>query len=115
MRIRTFRIFLICVLLPTLSYASGGDVLGTLWLMLVVIVAFILVLIFADINWKGKIFLTVLFVIAEAVSIILTNDMTFRENMVKINIITVAVPIGTLLVSYLGLRQKFKKTNKIVE
>jgi hypothetical protein len=109
---RILTLLLVCLLLPIFGYASGGDVLETFGLMLLVIVIFILVLVFVDLNRNGKIFLAMLFLIADGITLILTDDMPYRDNKAIINILTAAIPLGTLLISYFALKLKFRKVSR---
>jgi hypothetical protein len=109
MKRKILTIVLPLLLLPILSYASGGEVLGTIGLMFFVLIVFLLVLLLADLNLKGKLLLGILFILAETASIILTADMHASEENTKINTIIVIIPLGTLLISYWSLRQEFRK------
>jgi len=96
-------------LLPLTTLASGGDVLYWIWIEFFVLFAFVIVLVFAKINWIGKGLMILIFLVTEYFIMKLTGDLPYFENKITINAISVIAPILTTILSFWIIKSRFRK------
>ena len=103
----------ILLLSPSLSWASGGDVLSLLWLNLLVFLIVIISLFLAHFPTKQKLTVFIVYFIANAVALISTSDMPYSNNIYLINTVSTAVPFIAWLVTYLHYHKKHNKSSNL--
>ena len=96
-------------LFPMTTFASGGDVLEWLWIEFFVVISFVIVLVFAKINWTGKGLMIFIFIVAEYLTMKLTDELPYAKNKLLINLISIIVPTMMTIVSYWILKLRFKR------
>lgn len=104
---RTFSILFF--LAPLTAYADHEDALSTIFLGFGVILVFIVVILFLKIRIAGKLIISALFLTATLFTFNYVDTLPYYENMELINTLVIVIPSTIFLVSYLGLRKKFKK------
>jgi len=96
-------------LLPLATLASGGDVLEWIWIEFFVLVAFVSTLVFAKINYAGKGVMIVIFLVTECLTMKFTGNLSYSKNKLLINVISIAAPTVTTILSYWIMKSRFKK------
>jgi hypothetical protein len=97
------------ILFPVTTFASGGDVLGWMWIEFFVVIAFVTTLVFVKINWTGKGLMIFIFIVTEYLTMKLTDDLPYSKNKLMINVISIVAPFLTTIVSYWTLKSRLKK------
>jgi uncharacterized membrane protein len=91
-------LLLVLVLMPSLAFAHGEEVLNIIFIQIVSVVLFGVIIAAVKINSKGKVILTCVYIISTLVIWIISGTIPYNDNMRAINF---TVAIGPLLVSYL--------------
>ena len=102
-------IAVLSLLITSNVIASGGDILGLLWLQLLLFIIISVMTIRSSLNFIQKIALFVIYVISVYVSFIYVENLSYREYKIFINLISFGIPI--LNVSLLKYHF-IKKNNK---
>jgi len=97
---------------PLTTLASGGDVIEWMWIEFFVLIAFVTTLVFAKINWTGKVLMIFIFIVTEYLTIKLTDDLPYSNNRMMINVISVIAPTLTTIIAYWTLKSRFKRETK---
>ena len=99
----------ILMLLPFTVFASGGEVIFTF--LLDVIVVFSLLIGIALLKWKisGKIVLLITLASSECFTFIGLGGLPYHKNATVINILSVIIPLMSVFGIYLFFRKKFAK------
>ena len=61
-------------LFPLTTFASGGEILEWVWIEFFVVLAFVIALVIAKINWTGKALMIFTFIVTEYLTIKLRDD-----------------------------------------
>ena len=99
---------LLLVVTPLAAFAHGEEVLGTIFLELIVIVILIVGLVTVNLNRKGKLIIGSIYFLTIVLTFTLTNLLPYRQYQTLTNILVVAVPLTTGIASYMGLKDKFQ-------
>ncbi|MGC3943804.1 MAG: hypothetical protein QM762_04555 [Chryseolinea sp.] len=95
---------------PLTTLASGaGDTLDWFGTQFFIMVAFIIIVLIAKINWIGKGIMTVIFIVAEYLTVKLSVGPPYSDYKLLIEIVSAIVPIATTSMSYWILKSKFEK------
>ena len=97
----------IVFLYPAASLASGGEVLGTLWLEGILFVVVLLSVARSGLTWATRLSVFVAYLIAVALSWVAISDMPYEANSLLINVVCVGLPAivwagGLLLAARFG-------------
>jgi len=96
--------------LPFVIYAHGEDLLILIWSELFLIIAFIIILLNLKISLKGKGLLIMIFILTEFAIYSITSDLPYMENRLLINLGSIGIPILIVLISYLFIKKRMRKT-----
>jgi hypothetical protein len=93
---------------PICAFASGDNVLSSLYVTAASIIVFLIILVSIKLNYIKKLilavyFLTLFFIFYQ------TRDVPYTENMNFINSLLTLLPIGTVSITYLILKFQNKK------
>jgi hypothetical protein len=83
---------LIAFLYPATSLASGGEVLGTLWLEAILFVAVLVSVARSGLTWVARLSVFVAYLIAVVLSWVAASDMPYEANRLLINAVCVGLP-----------------------
>jgi hypothetical protein len=83
----------VALLYPTVSLASGGDVLLLLWLEAALFLAVVLSVVVIKLPWTMRVILFALYVVAVLVPWYATENMPYAANSVLINFVCIGAPI----------------------
>ncbi len=97
----------ILLLIPTLSFAHGEEIIYTLCIEVVSIICFIIVLIAVNLSQKGKGILASTYILTTLIMFFITNNVPYRQNMNIINWSLILVPALILTLSYLYLKPRY--------
>jgi len=100
----------ILMLLPLTVLADGEEVLIPFSILIIEIVIFFIVIVAIKIKAWWKSILIVVYFLSIVGAFYFTNNMPFRDNEVKINIILTVIPLVAVIVTYMIL--KFVINNK---
>ena len=96
---------LFLLFLPMSSYASGQNALTLIGLELFLIIGFIIFIFAINLNYKGKGLLTLVFILTHLLIYKFTGNLPYTKNQLLINILTIGLPISTVLMAYLIIRK----------
>jgi hypothetical protein len=105
---------LTCFLIPFpfLALAHGEEVFITIFLELIVIVILALLLVLSNLNITGKLIVGGIGILAIVLANTGVNKWSGYQNNVSINTLVFFGSLITILLSYYGLKNKFKKRHK---
>ncbi|AKQ47317.1 hypothetical protein TH63_19385 [Rufibacter radiotolerans] len=109
MKSRKAVLLALLLIIPTLSFAHGEEIIYTLLIEVIVFFAFIIVLFLVRLNIKGKGILAAIYALTTLIMFSKINNIPFIQNMNLINWALVLVPCAVLALSYVCLRPKFYK------
>lgn len=93
----------------TPAYADQEEVLLTVLLELLTVVALGFVVFAIHLDRIGKLILAIICLSAVVLTFLATDELPFDENQVTINLLVVGVPLVACLVGYYALRNRFGK------
>ena len=96
-------------LTPLTAYADHEEVLSTLFLEFGLFIVFIIILAFIKIRIGGKLVIGGLYFLATYLTFKYVDNLSYQENMTLINTLVAVIPSTVFIVSYFGLRKKFRK------
>ena len=99
------------LLTPLTAHADHEDVFSTLFLGFGLFILFIIILFFLRIRIEGKSLVGGLYTLATYLTFRQVDNLPYYENKALINTLVIIIPSTVFLLSYLGLRKKFKKTS----
>lgn len=97
------------LLTPLTACAHGEEVLVTIFLEFGLLVVIISILAYVKIRIAGKLIIGGLYLLTAILTDKLFEISSYRQNMTRINLLVTIIPSTIFLVSYLGLRTRFKK------
>ena len=106
-------VIIIISFIPIIVSAHGEEVIYTLFLQAILILIFILITIALKINLKKKLILAGIFALSIIASWIITNNIPYRQNELKINLILLLVPTISFIIAFLFLKFKLKNQNRV--
>jgi hypothetical protein len=95
-------------LTPLTAYADHEDVFATIFLGFGLTLVLIVVTFFLKIRISGKFLIIALLLTTTYFTFKYTDTLPYYENVTLINTLVVVVPSVVFLISYLGLRAKFR-------
>lgn len=101
-------LLLFFLLLPLPALASGGDVLGLLFIDFILFLLIILAIIKVKFTWTGKVVLFVAYVATMYLLFYFTNQVSYSCNLVVINASSAFFPPTVVYLTYLAIRSKFR-------
>jgi hypothetical protein len=99
----------ILLMLPMVVFAHGEEILVTVFIELLLIIIFGIILWAIKLNAKGKLIIGVVFILSTAVTLSAIDKLPYNQYMTMINIVIIVVPCTTVSLSFLGLKNRFKK------
>lgn len=96
-------------LTPLTAFAHGEEVLMTIFLEFGLLVVFTLILAYVKIRIEGKLIIGGLYLLTAYLINKLFENWPYRQNMTLISLLVTLIPSTAFLVSYFGLRTRFKK------
>ena len=106
-------VIIIISFIPIIVSAYGEEVIYTLFLQAILILIFIVITIALKTNLKKKLILAGIFALSIIASWIITNNIPYQQNELKINLILFLVPIISFIIAFLFLKFKLKKQNRV--
>jgi hypothetical protein len=94
---------------PLTAFAHGEEVLLTVFLEFLVVAILVIGLLTINLNGKGKLIIGGIYILAVALTFMITNSLPYNEYRTMINILVVFVPVTIGGISYIGLKNKFQK------
>ena len=113
MNIERKAVIIIISFIPIIVSAHGEEVIYTLFLQAILILIFIVITIALKTNLKKKLILAGIFALSIIASWIITNNIPYQQNELKINLILFLVPIISFIIAFLFLKFKLKKQNRV--
>ena len=106
-------VIIIISFIPIIVSAHGEEVIYTLFLQAILILIFIVITIALKTNLKKKLILAGIFALSIIASWIITNNIPYQQNELKINLILFLVPIISFIIAFIFLKFKLKKQNRV--
>lgn len=106
-------VIIILSIIPIIVSAHGEEVIYTLFLQAILILIFIVITIALKINLKNKLILGGIFALSIIASWIITNNIPYRQNELKINLILFLIPTISFIIAFLFLKFKSKRQNRV--
>ena len=106
-------VIIILSTIPIIVSAHAEEVIYTLFFQAILILIFIVITIEFKINLKKKLILAGIFALSIIASWIITNNIPYQQNEVKINLILFLLPIISFIIASLLLKFKLKKQNRV--
>jgi hypothetical protein len=103
------KLLILGTIAPLTTYASGNDIFDWFGIELLLIIVFLIALSIVKINRTGKGLMVLFFVIAEYLTMRLTDDIPYSDNESMINLVSMVIPGITIIISFWLLRARFKK------
>jgi hypothetical protein len=98
---------------PTVSYASGGDVLSLMWLELILLIVVLLSVAFGNLTFAGKGVVLFTYASGAIVPWWFTSSWPYSDNLMLINTIDIGSPFILWLCAFFVARKKFaQKTTR---
>jgi FtsH-binding integral membrane protein len=89
--------------------AQGGQGLSSGLMGLVLFILFPVFLLNFKLNRTGELIISIVYIVAVIITFGVLQQIANEDNMPTINIAIVIAPVTIVLLSYLGLRKRFKK------
>ncbi len=99
------------LLTPLTTFASGGDVIMTLMIDVLVIFGLLIFIGFLKWKMKGKILLLFILFISEFLTWIMLGSIPYQKNANMINILSVIIPLFSVMGVYLLVRKNYINKN----
>ena len=96
---------------PLTAYADHEEVFSTLFLEFGLFIVFIMILVFIKIRIGGKLIIGAVYFLATYFTFKYVDNLSYQKNMALINTLVAVIPSTVFLVSYFGLRKKFRKAD----
>jgi hypothetical protein len=109
MELRNYVCLILLLCSSFMGYASGNDIIPFFGLEILLLIAFIILLLNLKIKMKGKLLLTLVFILSNVIVFVLTSDIPYSQNLIWINSISIVFPISSILISYIIIQSRFKK------
>jgi hypothetical protein len=99
------------LLIPITAFASGGDVIRTFIIDVIVVLALLIFIGF--LNWKlsGKFLLFFILIISVFLTWIMLGSIPYQKNASMINFLSVLIPLFSVLSIFLLNRKKYIRKN----
>jgi hypothetical protein len=94
---------------PLTALAHGEEVLVTVFLELIVFVILVVGLLTINLTRTGKLIIGVIGIFAIVLTSIAINGLPYNQYRTMINVVVVTVPLTIVIISYFGLKNRFKK------
>lgn len=94
---------------PLTALAHGEEVLVTIFLEFIVIVILVVGLLTINLTRTGKLIIGIIGMLAIVLTSIAVNSLSYNQYRTMINIVVVTVPLTIMIISYFGLKSRFKK------
>lgn len=104
------RIYLLSLLTcPLIAFAHGEEVFITLFLEFIVVVIFAIGLLTMNLNGKGKLMISSIYILTTVLTFTIMNRLPYTKYQTIINIGVVALPLTVGVISYLRLKERFRR------
>jgi hypothetical protein len=97
------------LLLPSLAYASGGEIIALFGLELFALIVILIVIIRGELHGLGKVASLLAFAISTGIAGYMARDLPYRDNANLIHAVIVGLPIGIFIVAYIGISKYLEK------
>ncbi len=99
------RLLILFLILPSIAFAHGEEVLLTVGISFVSIVIFLIFINLIKLKFAKKLILSAIFSLSTFLVWEFTNTTPYRPNMGKINLLIASVPVVTTLLAYFIITQ----------
>lgn len=92
--------------LPIFVFASGGNILYYFFYEIMMITVTLVFILLLKINLKKKIFMIFILLISSSTILYIFKDIPYTKNKIYINLISIIIPILSVIISYQLLTKK---------
>lgn len=98
---KIYLLFILLLLTPLKTFASGGDVIMTMMIDVIVVLGLLIFIVCLKLKMKDKILLVFILFISECLSWISLGNIPYQKNAYLINTFSVIIPIISVIGVYL--------------